>query len=574
TLARAWWHTGDERYAQEAAEILRQWIEDAKVANVRRPTIHWRTLDTGIRLRIWPEVWLRLLRWEDAPDQVLVSMLKMFWHQADYLMEYHGGGNWLVTEKAGLLKTALLLPEFTRAEAWEDNALETLAEEIAHQTYPSGAQFELTPHYHMVSLRSFEEPLHLMRMNGRELPEVYRERLEAMHEYLLLVAKPDGRIPMLNDSDHGSVRGYMRDGAALFGREDMRYVATEGAEGTEPEFRSVALPWAGQYVMRTDWSPQARYLLFDAGPFGHGHQHEDKLCVDTHAFGQDMVIDPGRYTYAGGKWRTFFVRSESHNVVLVDGGGQRRHARRDTYYADGPMPVTWATGERFDYARGSYDGPFRAEGDPEVAHTRAIWFVKPDYWVVADFLRPADGVSHEYEMLWHFAPGAAEVDGLQARYLGAKAGMLLETHAPEAALEIIEGREDPVQGWVSYDYGLKEPAPVASYRFEGADADAVTALYPFPGGDPPNVEIERVEAAGGVAVRVTHGDGEDVVVFRAPDADEVRWGDYATDAEAFAVRFNADGAVQSVAMAGGTSLTGPGINLQVEEGEAGAEWEG
>jgi hypothetical protein len=236
------------------------------------------------------------------------------------------------------------------------------------------------------------------------------------------------------------------------------------------------------------------------------------------------------------------------------------------------MPVTWASGEGFDYARGSYDGPFRGESQPEVSHTRAIWFVKPDYWLVADFLRPAAGASHEYEMLWHFAPGETESDGSRVRYLGARAGMLVETLAADAALEIIEGREEPVQGWVSYDYGLKDPAPVASYRFEGVNADTVTALYPFPGGEAPDVEIERMEATGGIGVRITRDGGSEVVVFRAPEAEELRWGEYATDAEAFGLRFAADGSVISAAMAGGTTLTGPGVSLQAEEDADGAEW--
>ena len=44
-----------------------------------------------------------------------------------------------------------------------------------------------------------------------------------------------------------------------------------------PTETSHAFPYSGHYVMRSGWDKDATYLLFDAGPFGAGHQHEDKL---------------------------------------------------------------------------------------------------------------------------------------------------------------------------------------------------------------------------------------------------------------------------------------------------------
>ena len=51
-------------------------------------------------------------------------------------------------------------------------------------------------------------------------------------------------------------------GARLFGRDDMRHVATRGKEGTAPATLDAALPSAGYYVMRTHWTdPQGLYLF-------------------------------------------------------------------------------------------------------------------------------------------------------------------------------------------------------------------------------------------------------------------------------------------------------------------------
>ena len=142
------------------------------------------------------------------------------------------------------------------------------------------------------------------------IPGDYLARMEKMFEYCLYLAKPDLRVPMLNDSDYDSVKHWLQVGSELFGREDMGYCATGGDAGTLPERTSHAFPYAGFYVMRSGWDPGARYLMFEAGPYGLGHQHEDKHHIDVYAYGRSLLLDPGRFTYVGGPWRSYFVGTQ------------------------------------------------------------------------------------------------------------------------------------------------------------------------------------------------------------------------------------------------------------------------
>ena len=41
----------------------------------------------------------------------------------------------------------------------------------------------------------------------------------------------------------------------------------------------------------------AFYLLFDAGYYGLGHQHEDKLDFVLYAHGRTLIDDPSIYQY-------------------------------------------------------------------------------------------------------------------------------------------------------------------------------------------------------------------------------------------------------------------------------------
>lgn len=557
-LARAWWYTGQDKYAAAAADFLHQWIAAAQVSNVKQNDVYWSTLNAGCRLSAWPEAWMRLLKADAFDHATRLEMLKMFHHHAEYLTRFHGAGNWLVTESQSVLGAALLLPEFKRATVWEQTAMRRLCAEVQTQTYPGGAQLELTPHYHLVCINGFVKPVRLMRRNGRDMPADYLAKLEKMYEYLMHVSKPDRHIPMLNDSDHNNIQGLMRDGAELFGRDDMLHIATDGVQGAQPEACSLAMTWAGQYVMRSDWSAGARYLLFDAGPYGIGHQHEDKLNIDLSAFGADLILDPGRFTYAAGKWRDFFLQTGGHNLILVDGGGQsRRRSPRDSYVAKRPVPVTWASHAAFDYARGTYDEGFGADAATRVAHTRAIWFAKPDYWVVADFLRPEDDAGHEYEMLWHFGDGEATVDGPTIRFAGHKAGIIVAPSLTDAQVEIIKGREDPPQGWISYWYAEKQPAPTAVCGFRADDVDIATVLMPFPGQEFPVLNTTALDVEGGVGVQVTTDRGSRAFIFAAPDSRTVTWNGYESDGEAFAVYSDLDGTVTATYFAAGSYLRGP-----------------
>ncbi len=530
-LARAWFHTNDDRYARALEEMLMDWIGQAKAANIPLRNVYWSTLNTACRLGDpWPTVWYALRDCDAFSPEARVAMLKSLWHQAEYLMQNHGGGNWLLTESKALVAAGTLFPEFARAADWKAEGWRRLSNEIREQTYPEGAQFELTPHYHIACIAAFRGPVDLAVLNGEKAPEEYLRRLERMYEYMALVSKPDRCIPMLNDSDHNDIRSLMRDANRLFPRDDFRYLAADGTEGRPPAPTSLAFPFAGQYVMRTGWERDALYCVMDAGPYGFGHQHEDKLSLDIHAYGADLVSDPGRFTYAGGPFGEFFRGSRAHNLILVDGQGQNRRATaREGWVAKEPAPAAWISRDGFDYVRARYDEGFGPKNDANVTHERAVLFLKPDYWVVCDFLTPADDREHTYDWLWHFGPGEAAVVGHQVHFMAQNAGMVV-ANTLAAAPAVAKGQENPVQGWVSYWYGKKEPAPASTYTVKAAGPLAViTVLAPFRGQEASAVRIAESSCAGGLAAaRVLHPGGSDVVLFSGKPGTPIAWGGLST----------------------------------------------
>ncbi|NQT16548.1 MAG: heparinase II/III family protein, partial [Planctomycetes bacterium] len=358
TLGRAYWQTGDERYAREWIAQMRDWVEDNPylLYGTGNSTLTWRTIEAGIRAAgSWPDALAYFLGSPSLQPDDLVTFMKAWIEHADHLMRItlehpEHGGNWVTMECNGLGHLGILLPECKEAPVWLKTAVDRMTMELDRQVYPDGAQKELTTGYHQVSLRNFVGLYRLARLNEIPMPEEYLQRLERMYAYNLKAMTPEGRLPPLNDAGYTGVVSSLEEGAELFDNDTFRWAATGAAEGEAPDFTSVAFPYAGQYVMRSGWEADDRYLLFESGPFGIGHQHEDKLSMFIYALGRVLLTEAGTYSYDRSKYRRYVLGTWAHNTILVDGQQQHRSGLRETYETEQPLEDLWIHADLFDAA--------------------------------------------------------------------------------------------------------------------------------------------------------------------------------------------------------------------------------
>ena len=59
----------------------------------------------------------------------------------------------------------------------------------------------------------------------------------------------------------------------------------------------MSLATAETSISEVSWNSDATFLHFHCGTLGAGHGHSDQLHVDLFAHGEDILIDPGRFTY-------------------------------------------------------------------------------------------------------------------------------------------------------------------------------------------------------------------------------------------------------------------------------------
>lgn len=569
TLGRAYWATGDEKYAREFVYQMTDWVAKNPIPATTsgNQTNTWRTIEQGIRCSTsWPESFYLFLSSPSFTDDAIVTMVKSFVEHARQLMKYHTGGNWLTMEADGLMHVGVLFPEFKEADEWRKTAADRLFSELDHQVYPDGAQVELTTGYHQVALQNFVRAWEIARMNDVPMPDGYVAKLERMYNYNLSVSMPDGTVPGLNDGNRASIRTSLEQGFGYFPkRTDFEWMATSGKNGTKPALGSVALPFSGQLVMRTGWDARDRYLLMDAGPFGHGHQHEDALSIVLYADGKYHVIDPGNYAYDSSQWRRYVLSARGHNTVMVDGLEQNRRIRpRSEYVVSKPLPNKWATSDQFDFASGTYDRGYGPKDEADVKHTRSIFFVKPEYWIITDLMTPSDGSPHRYDSIFHLDADSAVVDAAKAvRTINESGGNLSIIPLGDEGLSvsIVSGQEQPVvQGWMPdgnlNEYKVKPiPTPIFTRESSGPTWLAYV-LYPTreralcPVTGIRRIDVETQPGTQAIGLRIDLMDDRTDYFVQADRRGPLKFAGYETDALAAYVRTQSSPTVTAVVVDG------------------------
>ncbi len=499
-LMRAYARTGRNVYVKRVDTDTRDWILHNPFPGRMANRGNWRGLTTSARARNWMYTFYGLQQADEFSAASRLMMLSSIPEHAQYLLLFHRGDafNWTITELEGLATIGAAWPEFKDAPGWRAFALDQMGQEMAKQVYPDGAQTELSSTYQRVTVENYEKFIGVFGEFGHLTPDSLVVGVQKMWNYLALTLRPDGTTPGCNDADRRDIRDKLLAAARRYDRPDWTHVVTGGSSGTAPAAGpSVTFPWAGQVVMRSGWKGDAQWSFFDAGPYGVNHQHRDKLHLSVDAFGRALLVDSGRYNYSRGSYRDYFTGTAAHNTIRIDGRDQNPYLERATE----PMHASNHGNQAdWDYARGIFDGGYEGVRGQAI-HTRTVIYVHDRFWVVAD--RIETDRPRTVEALWHFAADCSLVtkDRSVVTADPAKGNLrIVPVGGMRWNVEVVAGREDPVQGWYSPIYGSKEPAPVAVYTADIPGTTTFTWVIVPGRGDPPAVNAtvissrpERVE---------------------------------------------------------------------------------
>jgi len=460
TLAQAGRLTGRDEFFEEIARQLDGWIE----ANPFLRGINWTSaLEVALRALSW--LWVLHLGAHRLEASLRRRFLNTLYRHGCYLahnLSVHFSPNThLLGEAVALYALGTLCPQFPGAAGWKGLGGRIAAEALRLQVRDDGSHFEQSTYYHVYALDFFL--FHYLL--GGALP---RERLIRMAEFLAAVMGPQRLVPFLGDDDGGRV-------FHPFGPRHRFGCATLAACGIafdrpdwisqESELHELAYWWIGPRPAPTPvpanpaqssfWFPEAgiavwtcgdTHVVIDAGPFGRGsggHSHSDTLSLMVRLGEDDILIDPGTFTYvADPALRNWFRGSAAHNTISVDASDQAVPA--------GPFawrePPEVAVRERRSAGREEIlDAECRYRG---LTHRRRIVWTKPRRIVIDDEVSGPPG-EHLVEQFWHFG-----TDPVQLGPSSFRIGSRVILNLTQEAEHELTGR------WRSSAFGAKSAAAV------------------------------------------------------------------------------------------------------------------
>lgn len=500
-MGKAYRLTGDEKYAREWCLQYLDWMKknplthyvntekgpgEGTIDLMTADNVYfaWRPLEVSDRLEFQIHQFQLFLPSPSFDGEFLSHFLVNYDRHGRHLAaNFSAQGNHRIFQAQRLLYGAIFFPELKEAAEWSKQAVEILNQEIQRQVYDDGMQFELDPHYHLEAINIFANALRMADANGRRdlFPESYLNRMEQMIEVHYNYSFPDYTNPMFSDAklhEKEYTFPYYATWSELFPQHEMiRYLATEGQEGAQPDYLSRAFSHSGFYVLRNGWDSGATVMSLKAGPPAFWHCQPDNGTFELWHRGRQFFPDSGSYVYSGDEeinaMRRWFRQTRQHNTLTLDGRDLEQTASRCLRFECGPST------DILRVENPSYEG---------LTHRRTIHFVDRSFYVIVDeALGDAGG---EVELNYHLLECDPQVNkrrhSLATRFADGNNLLLQVWGASRMQMRVDTGRVSR-----TYRHYAERPSCRFSVKKEASRAVRfVTLLCPFEGQTPPRCTVK------------------------------------------------------------------------------------
>ncbi len=439
-LGRAYWITGDDRYAEAFIAHLADWIEK----NPPKVGVNWvSSLEISYRSVSWIWAFYFFRDFDGFSPDLFLKMLKCLYmnarHVQRHLSTYSSPNTHLTGEAFGLYVIGSFLGDIPEAAHWKEEGRRILEDAVTFQIRDDGGYVEQSTQYQRYTADIYLSYYLLQRAEAGCIGNEVEPKLRKMLEFLMHVTQPDGSTSLIGDDDGGRLhfpenarfsdfRSTLAVGAAVLGDGRFKFVAGEahpevlwltGTEGlaeyerikpVTPTETVKAFEQSGVYVIRDGWGPRANFVLIDCGEHGFmncGHAHADALGFVLSVKGKQVFVDSGTFTYTGDPIaRNHFRGTSAHNCMTVDGESSSLPGGAFSWRTTASArTLGWRTDGDEAHLRGTHDGYERSG----VKYERELRFKSNQGLVVMEHVRT--GISGHFESNFILAPDiAAEIN--------------------------------------------------------------------------------------------------------------------------------------------------------------------
>lgn len=477
-LLKAYLLTKEEKYAKKVVDELMDWLAVCPYSGIPEggiPEIRevyysieneyapWRSLEVGMRMFMgWMDVPVYLADYDYFTPEKLMSYIEMLYCHQEVLVKVSprlypdADHNHYLMEMLGLLYITCDYPEIKGAMELRKFAMDELVRCAKRQLTDEGGQIEGCPHYHNECMLFFTLAVLKAKQVGLEFPSVYISRVEKALEYSLHSLRCNGKSVPWGDSDatetpiRSAVYGcmalknsFLLNGMkAVFGTQkivdcaiiyswemdELKDLDVYRAEKEEVELNLMNFQKdLNQVMFRTGWNKESASMFFACRtPIENVHQHIDPNAFDFCGYGQNLLVDPGRYTYNDIPERYTYKSAKSHNTVVINGKEPFEYI------------ATWEYGEQkngiiehcseedsYFYVRGMH------ENYEPIIHSRHLFMLKNEetpYVFIVDELENCEN-GDEIMMNYHMDTTNANVVGkyCKANYQEGQAYLQIHT---------------------------------------------------------------------------------------------------------------------------------------------------
>lgn len=361
-LGQASFLSGDTRYSDEFVSEITDWIAHNRVGH----GVNWVCpMDVAIRAVNWLVAAEYFESGSFSPAFLLEFNASLYEHgqfiRSHLENKTEFSGNHYLADLAGLFFIAHYCPDFRESAEWAEFARTELILEMERQVYEDGCSFEASTSYHRLALEIFFYCEVLAQKIDTPFPDAYQKKLRKMFEFSLHCIKPNGRIPQIGDNDNGRFlkfaerdvldHRYLLSLAAVHYRssdfklphsgfdEEVFWVFGEQSKKIWSDLPYRTRPLASRSFTEAGWfilRHGSDYCFVSCGPNGlngkGAHAHNDKLSFELCVDGEDIVVDPGSYSYtAFPRHRNEFRLTHTHNTLQIGGVEQNRIPDTDLF---------------------------------------------------------------------------------------------------------------------------------------------------------------------------------------------------------------------------------------------------
>lgn len=286
-------------------ELLNSWVDQNPVGYGNG----WEPYPTSLRIVNILKAWLGGLELDE-------KLLSSVFAQASFLsndLERHLLGNHYFVNLKALLFAGVIF-ENTR---WLNIAEKGLISEIPEQILEDGANFELSPMYHLLILVDMLDMLNLSKAYPGHVPEklvsLLKYFIPKMLAFMEAMTHPDSGVSLFNDSADGIAPSKAKIGI---------YAKKLGFESNPLDLNKIQIidNFDSGYICATH---SGNKLIFDASPIGPdyipAHSHADTLSFEFSLGKERIFVNSGTSEYGDGDLRHNQRRTKAHNTVEIDG---------------------------------------------------------------------------------------------------------------------------------------------------------------------------------------------------------------------------------------------------------------